>query len=78
MRDGASSSRDVTVSFAQERLVPMTPVGPRLIQPATYSPGATAPPRSTRPARCGTVPVAASKGSPAGGTPRYPTERSTS
>ncbi|CAM5619369.1 hypothetical protein SHIRM173S_06427 [Streptomyces hirsutus] len=50
--------------MAHGRFVPMTPVGPRLIQPATYSPGATAPSRSTRPARCGTVPPEASNGRP--------------
>ena len=47
-------------------LVPITPVGPRLIQPVTYWPRAPAcrRRRRTRPAAFGTVPVAASNGSP--------------
>src|SRR5580704_2989425 len=51
-----SSSRDLTVSAASDLLVPMTPVGPRLSQPATYSPGSAEPsgPR-TRPSAFGTV-----------------------
>ena len=35
--------------------------GPRLIQPATYSPGDGAPSRTTRPAVCGTVPHTAGR-----------------
>ena len=34
-----SSSRAATVSSAHDRLVPMNPVGPRLAQPTTYTPG---------------------------------------
>src|SRR5207247_969395 len=40
----ASSSRSSTVSVASFLFVPITPVGPRLIQPAQQTPGATQPP----------------------------------
>ena len=45
----ASASSEATVSRASCLLVPTTPLGPRLIQPATYSPGDGCPSRSTRP-----------------------------
>ena len=51
-----------TVSAASDLFVPITPVGPRLSQPATYS-------RSrTRPAVFGTVIVFSEKGTPGSGT----------
>src|SRR5437868_13596950 len=73
-----SSSRQRTVSAASDLLVPITPVGPRLSQPATYSPGSGAPssPR-TRPWALGTTEARGSNGTPGSGTLWYPTERST-
>ena len=58
--------------------MPITPVGPRLSQPATYSPGSGAPssPR-TRPWALGTTEARWSNGTPGSGTLWYPTERST-
>lgn len=67
---GASSISEATVSLAQDRFEPITPVGPRLIHPATYSPGEGTPSRRTRPAACGTVPRTGSKGRPGSSTPR--------
>ncbi len=71
----ASSRRQRTVSLASCLSVPTTPVGPRFIHPATYSPGAGAPPRRTRPAEFGIVPRSLSNGRPGSGSPRYPTAR---
>src|SRR5690606_7060187 len=67
-----SSASCCTVSWAQELLVPMNPVGPRLIQPVTYAPGKTSPsgPVSTRPARFGMIARCSSNGRPGVGTPR--------
>src|SRR5215471_3634040 len=64
-----SSSRQRTVSAASDLLVPITPVGPRLSQPATYSPGSGAPssPR-TRPWALGTTEARVSNGTPGSGT----------
>ena len=61
----------VEVSVASFLFVPITPVGPRLIQPAAYTPGISMPESSTtRPPAFGIVPVASSKGVPDSGTPR--------
>jgi hypothetical protein len=51
--------------------VPMTPLGPRLIQPVAYSPRTTSPPGAlnTRPFSFGTTPRLASNGTPASATP---------
>ncbi len=49
-----SASRLRTVAAASDLLVPITPSGPRLIQPTTYSPGARR--RRRRPASLGTTP----------------------
>src|ERR1700686_4958357 len=64
-----SASRHRTVSAASDLLVPITPVGPRLSQPATYSPGSGAPsgPR-TRPSSFGTTEARSSNGTPGSGT----------
>src|SRR5271165_2816262 len=63
-----SSNRHRTVSAASDLLVPMTPVGPRLSQPATYSPGRGTPsgPR-TRPWAFGTIEARALAGLIEGG-----------
>src|ERR1700691_5858329 len=51
-----SSSRPRTVSPASDLFVPITPVGPRLSQPDTYSPGSGEPSGpSTRPRAFGTT-----------------------
>ena len=63
-------SSDTTVSAASDRFVPITPVGPRLIQPVTYSPGEKAPSRMTRPSACGMRPVLSSYGAPGSRSPR--------
>ena len=65
-----SASNEVTVSMASDLLVPITPVGPRLIHPVTYSSGENPPSRITRPSACGTRPVRSSKGILANGRPR--------
>ena len=69
-RRATSASSEVTVSTASDLLVPITPVGPRLIQPVTYSPAEKSPSRITRPSACGTRPVLSSNGTPGNGTPR--------
>ena len=61
----ASSSRSSTVSVASFLLVPMTPLGPRLIQPATYVRSVP----STRPFALGIVPRCSSNGTPGRATP---------
>jgi len=61
-----------TDSMASGLLVPITPVGPRLIQPATYSPTTGSWSRAgsmTRPSTLGMRPDHASNGTPASGTP---------
>jgi len=64
-----SSSRLRTVSAASDLFVPMTPVGPRLSQPATYSPGSGSPDAArTRPLTFGMVWVRSSNGTPGSGT----------
>ena len=66
-RDGsgtASASSVRAVSAASDLLVPMTPDGPRLSQPATYCRSATFP------ATCGTVIVRGSNRTPGSGTLR--------
>lgn len=67
----------VAVSVPSFLFVPMTPVGPRLIQPHTYMPttGSAVPGLVTRPASLGITPQGSWNGSPGMGTPRYPTER---
>src|SRR6516165_3833381 len=56
----------------------MTPVGPRLSHPATYSRGSGFPSGpSTRPSAFGTVWLRSSNGTPGSGTLWYPTLRST-
>ena len=66
-----SSSSTSTVSWASRLLVPMIPVGPRLIQPVTYSPGSGAPVVVTRArARSGSRRARSSKGRSSSGTPR--------
>ena len=69
-----------TVSAASGLLVPMTPVGPRLIQPAVYCPtsGCLVCGSSTRPLSLRMTPQSSLNGTPGSGTPRYPTERKTS
>ena len=63
-----SSTRWRTVCAASLLLVPMTPVGPRLIQPTTYSRGFSAPAASQmRPSTLGTTPLASSNGTSASG-----------
>ena len=56
-RRAMSASSEATVSTASDLLVPITPVGPRLIQPVTYSSAEKPPSRITRPSACGTRPV---------------------
>src|ERR1700758_249713 len=64
-----SASSAWTVSAASALLVPITPVGPRLSQPATYSPGSGSPVSDrTRPLALGTVYVLVSNGTPGSGT----------
>jgi len=63
-RRDPAERRAGAVSVASFLLVPITPLGPRLIHPATYTPGAT------RPRSFGTVPVSSSKGTPGRATPR--------
>src|SRR5439155_798704 len=60
--------------------VPITPLGPRLIQPAVYSParGRFVAGSSTRPLSLRITPDRSSNGTPGSATPRYPTERNTS
>ena len=60
-----------TVSCASGLLVPMIPLGPRLIQPATYSPSRGWPVSGsvTRPRSFGMVAVIGSKGTPGNATP---------
>ena len=61
----ASSSRiRATVSAASFLLVPITPDGPRLIQPTQYSPG------PTRPPSLAISPRSAFHGIPSSGRPR--------
>ena len=56
---GRSASTAAATSTASCLLVPITPVGPRRIQPVTYCPATGVPSASiTRPATFGTVPVA--------------------
>src|SRR5581483_11823898 len=69
----ASASSCSTVSTASFLFVPMTPLGPRLIQPAQYVRSAP----TTRPASFGITQARSSNGTPGSGTPRYPTLRST-
>ena len=61
-----------TVSAASGLLVPMTPVGPRLIQPAVYSPttGRFVSGSSTRPLTFRMTPQLSLNGTPGSGTPR--------
>ncbi|CKR51257.1 Uncharacterised protein [Mycobacterium tuberculosis] len=54
------------MSWASFLLVPITPVGPRLIHPTTYSLGLPL----IRPPTLGMVPLWSSNGSPGVGTPR--------
>src|ERR1700730_4684845 len=58
-----SAIRVSTVSWESFLLVPITPVGPRLIQPTTYSLRLPA----TRPLVLGMVPLLSSNGSPGAG-----------
>ena len=63
-----SPSSGSTVSWASRLLVPMIPVGPRLIQPTTYSPRSGAPCSSRiRPPSFGIVPRRSSNGRPSSG-----------
>ena len=63
--------QQLTVSVASFLFVPMTPLGPRLNQPAQYRPRTVSPPASsTRPSLFGVVPVRSSNGTPVIGTPR--------
>src|ERR1700729_505755 len=63
-----SASSDLTVCAASDLLVPITPVGPRLSQPATYSPSSGAPSGpSTRPSAFGTIEARSSNGPPGSG-----------
>src|SRR6185503_8436283 len=67
----ASAISRSTVSVASFLFVPITPVGPRLIQPAQYTPASGAPSAfSTRPPSFGTVHEPSSNGSPAIDVPR--------
>ena len=68
-----SSIIAVTVSTASGLLVPMTPLGPRLIQPATYKPGTGRDVAGsiTRPFSFGITPQRSWNGTPGSGTPRY-------
>src|SRR3954452_24667821 len=67
----ASSNNRATVSVAHFLLVPMTPDGPRLTQPAAYSPGSGAPSSAmTRPASLRITPRRWSNGTPGSGRPR--------
>ena len=60
-----------TVCAASLLLVPMTPTGPRLIQPTTYSRAATDPSAwTTRPSTLRTTPARSSKGTPGNGIER--------
>src|SRR5437667_29932 len=67
-----SSIMPATVSAASGLLVPMTPVGPRLIQPAVYCPtsGCFVCGSSTRPFALRITPQSSLKGTPGTGTPR--------
>ena len=70
---GRSANRLTIVAAASALLVPITPVGPRFIQPATYTPVIAVPSGSvTRPSACGTIPASASKGKVGSGAPRCP------
>ena len=60
-----SSTSCSTVSCAHVLLVPMNPVGPRLIHPTTYAPRRP----STRPRTFGTIPACSSKGRSGSATP---------
>ena len=51
----ASSSRLLAASCPSFLFVPMTPLGPRRIQPVTYSPVTWCSPSTTRPATFGIV-----------------------
>ncbi|SHT77969.1 Uncharacterised protein [Mycobacteroides abscessus subsp. abscessus] len=62
-----------TVSCESLLLVPMTPTGPRLIQPTTYSLSRPC----MRPASLRITPRRESNGNPGTGTPRYPMARTT-
>ena len=61
-----------TVWAASGLLVPMTPVGPRLIQPAAYSPttGCLVSGSRTRPCSFRITPQLSWNGTPGNGTPR--------
>src|SRR5207245_10351371 len=69
-----------TVSPASGLFVPITPLGPRLTQPAVYSPsrGRFVSGSSTRPLSLRITPERSSNGTPGSATPLYPTERNTS